>query len=92
MNILWLVSEFFGTFAILLAFLSTSNFLAIGATYAAVSFLVGGGSGGHVNPAVSLVMLLKGSLDPGHFVGYIGAQLLGALSAYCAWKAVIQHT
>jgi aquaporin Z len=92
MNILWLVSEFFGTFALLLAVLSTGNYLVIGATLSAVIFLIGNGSGGHVNPAVSLVMLLKGTLDPGHFVGYIGAQLLGALSAYYVWNAVIQHT
>jgi len=90
MNILWLVSEFFGTFAVLLAVLSTGNYLAIGATYAAVAFLVGAGSGGQVNPAVSLIMLLKGTLDPTHFVGYIGAQLLGALAAYYAWKAINQ--
>jgi aquaporin Z len=58
--------------------------------YAAVAFLVGAGSGGQVNPAVSLIMLLKGTLDPTHFVGYIGAQLLGALAAYYAWKTINQ--
>ena len=88
MKILWLLSEFFGTFALVLSNLTTGNYLAIGATLAAVIFLIGDGSGGHVNPAVSLVMLLKGSVDPGHFVGYMSMQFLGGMAAYYSWKFI----
>ena len=38
-------------------------------------------SGGHFNPAVSLGALLDGRLDPMGFVGYVFAQIVGAVLA-----------
>ena len=36
-------------------------------------------SGAHLNPAVSLALLLQGRLSPSSFAGYVLAQILGAL-------------
>lgn len=36
-------------------------------------------SGAHFNPAVSLAMLAEGKLSPRHGLGYVGAQLAGAV-------------
>lgn len=37
-------------------------------------------SGGHLNPAVSLVMALRGALRPGVAAGYVAAQVAGGLA------------
>jgi glycerol uptake facilitator-like aquaporin len=51
-----------------------------------VIYLVSKHSGAHVNPAVSVVMHLNGSLSQGNLAYYIIAQILGALSAYYAYQ------
>lgn len=48
-----------------------------------IAILVGGEkSGGHFNPAVSLVMYVNKTLDQSDLLPYIGSQLFGALVAY----------
>ena len=84
-----LLAEFFGTFALLFSILTTGNFAAIGATLALVIFLICDVSGAHVNPAVSLVMLLKGGLEATKFGGYVLAQSLGAVAAFYTYKLVL---
>jgi glycerol uptake facilitator-like aquaporin len=42
--------------------------------------LTGGVSGGHLNPAVSLYFYSKGELKLGEFLGYVVAQLAGAVA------------
>jgi glycerol uptake facilitator-like aquaporin len=83
------LAEYLGTFFfILVIFASNGNALAIGAALSAVIYLVSEHSGAHVNPVVSIVMNMNGSLKQGHLLYYIVAQLLGALSAFYAYKMI----
>ncbi|MBQ7557059.1 MAG: aquaporin [Lachnospiraceae bacterium] len=54
--------------------------VAFGLALVAVSYSLGNISGGHVNPAVSLAVLIDGGLTGPEFAGYAGAQLLGAFA------------
>ena len=80
------LAEFLGTFALLFSILVTGNVYAIAATFLAIIWLIGGVRGGHINPAVSLVMFLNGTLDSHVFALYMFSQLAGAVSAYYATK------
>ena len=81
------LAEYLGTFFFILSiFASGGNPLVIGGALAIVIYLVSSHSGAHVNPAVSMVMHMNGSLSQGKLVYYIIAQVLGALSAYYAYK------
>ena len=83
-----LLAEFLGTFVLLLSILASgSNAFVTGGALALVILLIGGLSGGHVNPAVSLAMYLKGSLSAGEFVSYAVAQLLGGAASLYAYNA-----
>ena len=53
--------------------------LAFGLAIVASAYAIGSVSGCHVNPAVSLSMLLTGRLSSKAFAGYVVAQVLGAL-------------
>jgi len=52
--------------------------LAFGLAIVAMAYSIGNISGCHVNPAVSLAMLINGKLSAKDFVGYVVAQVLGA--------------
>lgn len=81
------IAEYVGAFFfILVIFSSHGNPFIIGAALALVIFLIGSHSGAHVNPAVSLAMLLDSKLTAGECLGYVAAQLLGGTSAYYAYK------
>lgn len=81
------LAEAAGAFAFILSiFLSGGNPLIIGAALAAVVFLIGPVSGGHVNPAVSAAMMLDGAISPNKFAGYVIAQLIGGVAAYYAYR------
>ena len=54
--------------------------LATGATLTLLIHLFASHSGAHFNPAVSLVMHLKGWLTPSHFGLYVIAQITGAIA------------
>ena len=75
------VTEFLGTMCLLLSILITGNPLMIGATLAAIAAAGGSISGGHYNPVVSIVMLVKGKLASADFMGYLLSQVLGGLLA-----------
>jgi glycerol uptake facilitator-like aquaporin len=81
-----LVAEFLGTFALLTAIFFTGNWLIIGLTLAVVVWAIGGISGGHVNPAVTLAMYLKGGFSGTKVISYYAAQFLGAAAAYYTYK------
>lgn len=51
---------------------------AFGLTIVGMAYCVGNVSGCHINPAVSLGVLMTGEMDIKDFVGYIVAQCLGA--------------
>ncbi|CAM5408180.1 aquaporin Z [Aquamicrobium terrae] len=91
-----LAAEFFGTFwlvfcgcgaAVLAAafpdlgigFLGVA--LAFGLTVVTMAYAVGGISGGHFNPAVSVGMAVGGRLPAGELIGYIIVQVVGAVAA-----------
>jgi aquaporin Z len=73
------VIEFFATALIIYVILATGNALAIGATFALIILMVGETSGGHVNPAISIVMAAAGKLPIVDLVPYCLAQVLGGL-------------
>jgi aquaporin Z len=89
MDALPLVAEFFGTFLLLMSIFVTGNALIIGLTLAFNVWLLGGISGCHVNPAVSLAMLIKGAITSTEFVSYTVFQLAGAAAAYYAYSALV---
>lgn len=88
MNLLPLVAEFFGTFILLMAIFATGNALVIGGALALDVFLLGGISGSHVNPAVSLAMFLKGGISSQELAMYSVAQLAGGAAAWYAYKTL----
>lgn len=53
--------------------------LAFGLAIVACAYSIGNVSGCHVNPAVSLGVLLSGRMSGKDFVGYVIAQVLGAI-------------
>ncbi|MCD7861773.1 MAG: aquaporin [Oscillospiraceae bacterium] len=59
--------------------------LAFGLTIVAMAYSIGNISGCHINPAVSLGVLMTGGMNGKDFVGYVVAQVVGA----CAGAAVL---
>lgn len=54
--------------------------LAFGLVIVAMAYSIGNISGCHINPAVSLAILINGGISAKDFVGYVIAQILGALA------------
>ena len=54
--------------------------LAFGLSIVAMAYCIGNISGCHINPAVSLGVLLSGGMDLKEFFGYVAAQCVGALA------------
>ena len=82
------ICEFIGT-AVLVLFgcgtaVITGNIVAIalafGLSIIAMAYVIGNISGCHVNPAVSLAMLINGKMNLKDFIGYVVAQVLGAFA------------
>lgn len=83
------IAELVGTFAFVLVILASGgNAYIIGAALAIIILLIGSISGGHVNPAVSFSMFMKGTMTPMEFATYGVAQLIGGLGAVYAYKIV----
>lgn len=80
------LAEFAGTIFFVYVILATSNPLAIGAALALVILLAGSISGGHVNPAVSIVMASAGKISTSELIPYCLAQILGGLVALELYK------
>jgi len=89
MDGLSLLAEFFGTFILIMAVLTSGNALVIGLVLAFDVWVLGGISGSHVNPAVSLAMLLKGAVTGTEFLTYSVIQFTGAVAAYYAYSALV---
>ena len=53
---------------------------AFGLVIVAMAYSIGNISGCHINPAVSLAVLINGGMSGKDFVGYVIAQILGALA------------
>ena len=54
--------------------------LAFGLTIVAMAYSIGNISGCHINPAVSLGVLLSGGMEVSEFVGYVISQCIGAFA------------
>ena len=82
-----IVTEFIGTFVFLTVILTTGQALPIGLALAAAIYFGGSISGGHFNPAVSTMMLIKGAIGVETWIAYVIAQILGGILAFFFFKA-----
>ena len=99
------IAEFIGTFVLVLfacgtaamTGCSTTSFdtaylltaLAFGLVIVAMAYSIGNISGCHINPAVSIAMLISGKLSVKDFIGYVAAQFLGAIAGAGVLMAII---
>ena len=89
------IAEFIGTFVLVFVGCGTAmtvgcdaangsgyilTALAFGLVIVAMAYSIGNVSGCHINPAVSLAMLMSGKLSFADFWGYVVFQVLGAIS------------
>lgn len=98
------VAEFIGTLVLVLfacgtaavvgctaeanaAYLLTA--LAFGLVIVAMAYSIGNISGCHINPAVSIAMLVSGKMSIKDFIGYVVAQFLGAIAGAGILMALI---
>ena len=88
MNGLPLLAEFLGTFLLAMAVLASGNALVIGGTLGLLVLLLGNVSGAYLNPAISVAMLMKGSMGTLEFLTYIVAQCAGAAGALYAYQVL----
>ena len=77
------LTEFIGTFFLVLIIGLSKNPLAIGFGLTILVYMGAHISGAHYNPAVSLAMLMRKEININDFMKYISSQVLGAsLAAY----------
>ena len=62
--------------------------LAFGLTIVAMAYSIGNISGCHINPAVSLGVLLSGGMSTGEFISYVISQCVGALCGSAVLAAI----
>jgi glycerol uptake facilitator-like aquaporin len=86
MNFLATVVEFLGTFIFLSVIVATGNPWAIGATLAILAFLAGAISGGHFNPAVTLMTLYNRGIATDNAIAYIVAQVAAGILAVTVYN------
>jgi len=75
------IVEFIGTFIFLSVILNTGEAMPIAIALAAVIYFGSAVSGGHFNPAVSTMMLLKNNLSSADYIPYVVFQILGGVCA-----------
>ena len=63
--------------------------LAFGLSIVAMAYVIGNISGCHINPAVSLAMLLRKKLSIADFCGYVVAQVAGAIAGAGLLKLLV---
>lgn len=99
------VAEFLGTFVLVFFACGTAAVLkcngatpdaayaltavAFGLVIVAMAYSIGQVSGCHINPAVSLAMLMDGRMDVKEFCGYVVSQCLGAIAGAGCLSAVL---
>ncbi|MBQ8296533.1 MAG: MIP family channel protein [Ruminococcus sp.] len=97
------VAEFIGTFVLVLLGCGTAMLvgcdavngggyiltaLAFGLVIVGMAYCVGNISGCHINPAVSLGVLISGGMTVSDFIGYIVAQCAGAIAGAGVLKLI----
>lgn len=90
-NIIKYGVEFLGTFVFLSVILTTANPIAIAVTLLAMIYFGGSISGGHFNPAVSIMFWSKGELTSNDAIIYIIAQILGGFCAYLFFDKFVKN-
>ena len=94
-------AEFIGTMVLVLfgcgiAVVSGGNLvataLAFGLAIVAMAYVIGDVSGCHVNPAVSLAMLISKKLSGKDFIWYVVFQFLGGLAGSAILYAILVNT
>ena len=63
--------------------------LAFGLVIVAMAYSIGNVSGCHINPAVSIAMLVSGKMSVKDFIGYLIAQFAGAIAGAATLMAFI---
>ncbi|MBR3176518.1 aquaporin [Candidatus Saccharibacteria bacterium] len=95
------IAEFIGTAILVLfgcgtAVVSGGNLIltsfAFGLAIVAGAYAIGDISGCHVNPAVSLAMLISGKLSIKDFFGYVASQIAGAFAGSGLLYAILSCT
>ena len=82
--------EFLGTFLFLSVIVATGQPVLIALALLLVILLGGAISGGHYNPAVSVMFWAKGALTNTDLAGYVVAQTLGGLSALTVYNLLMR--
>tara|TARA_A100001015_G_scaffold224903_2_gene253745 strand:- start:480 stop:758 length:279 start_codon:yes stop_codon:yes gene_type:complete len=88
MNLVKYFGEFIGTFIFISVILIVGEPIPISVALLAVIYLVGKVSGGHINPIVSISMLINKKISNLDFGGYVIAQFLGGVAAVYFAKMV----
>ncbi len=95
------IAEFLGTLVLVLfgtgiAVVSGGDLvatsLAFGLAIVAEAYVIGNISGCHVNPAVSLAMLINKKLDIKDFICYVISQILGAIAGSAILFFILSNT
>lgn len=87
MNILAILVEFLGSFIFLSVIVASGNPWAIGLTLALLCVFGGAAvSGGHFNPAVTIMTLYNRGIAIDNAIGYIVAQVVGGLLAITVYN------
>ena len=84
--LLSLLVELIGTFVFLSVIIKTGEAIPIGIALAAVILMGGSVSGGHFNPAVSVMMYLHNKIDLPRLVTYVITQCLGGILALLLFR------
>jgi aquaporin Z len=63
--------------------------LAFGLVIVGMAYSVGNISGCHINPAVSLGVLIVGKMNVKDFIGYVAAQFLGVIAGAAVLMAIV---
>ena len=82
-----LLAEFLGTFLLVLSVLASGgNPFVIGGTFTVVLLVISKLSGGHINPAISFTMYVKGALTLKEMLSYSVSQILGGVASLYAYR------
>lgn len=80
------LAECLGTMAFIYVIFSIGDAVAIGVALAIMIMVIGGISGGHMNPAVSVAMVAANKLPAQELLPYVIAQIIGGVIAYQIYK------
>ncbi len=75
-----------------LSFSTLAIAIAFGLVIVAMAYSVGNVSGCHINPAVSLGMLIAGKMSITDFIGYVISQMLGGIAGAAILMGVLGGT